>query len=503
MELKDLNLKCLMFQGSIDTHENSAYGDIRLGGVYIIRNVIESAGIESHVIDFLHKFSHKDILRLQKIIEKFNPDFITISDTFLDQQILKQRLYDIKKLFPSLVVIAGSSNPQPEPNRLIDYRIYSYGENAIIKVLEHHFLARDLKFTKKGNTKWVNALRDYPAWPKDDYALRYKPDDFMTNLEPGCLELSRGCRFKCKFCNWPILGIKQDTSQKEIQSIVEALNHNYHTSGVYSYHLADDTFNDRDSKIERLANVVKRLPFEPNFTAFIRLDLVISRPQQLDLLINARVWGHFYGIETLHPDAAKAIGKGMHPDRIKKGLLETKAAFMDKLGLYRGTCGMIAGLPFEPVDSWHKSLEWMNENWDCYLFWGLHISTDPNMNTHSDFSIDAARYGYVPTKNKEVIKWAEDKGLLDIKSTVTHKLDKHIMIWEAEWANFKQATEFSDYYNSNYFSKIKVPNFELLNYCSKDNILDITAQDAYIDKIYKAEELDMISNYIEKKINSV
>ena len=65
---------------------------------------------------------------------------------------------------------------------------------------------------------------------------------------------------------------------------------------------------------------------------------------------------------------------------------------------------MIAGLPFEPIESWHESLEWMDKNWECYLFWALHISTDKDIQTHSDFSIDAKKYGYNPTEDVEMLK---------------------------------------------------------------------------------------------------
>ena len=93
----------------------------------------------------------------------------------------------------------------------------------------------------------------------------------------------------------------------------------------------------------------------------------------------------------------------MHPDKIKKGLLWIRDEFNARLGLYRGTVGMIAGLPYEPVESWYNSLDWLNKNWESFFYWGLHISDDPDTKTHSDFSVDAKKFGYLPTKNKELI----------------------------------------------------------------------------------------------------
>jgi hypothetical protein len=71
---------------------------------------------------------------------------------------------------------------------------------------------------------------------------------------------------------------------------------------------------------------------------------------------------HFYGIETLHPLAGKSIGKGMHPDRIKQGLLDVRDYFKKDNGRCTIGMGMIAGLPYESLDSMQSSLDWLLDN---------------------------------------------------------------------------------------------------------------------------------------------
>lgn len=473
----------------------------RTMGAYKIAGMMRDKEWHVEVLDWITHWSDSQILEFVKKFGKV--DLFAFGNLWMEDDFVIDKIKFLKQNFPNAKYLLGGPRPYQQDFGA-DVMIFGYAEHALEPVLEYMFNNGPIPKSKiplfAPNSLLVDANADYKALEIPDYRVDYIDTDYVLPSDVLTLEMTRGCRFRCKYCSYAFLGVKEDYSRSE-ESIYNEIMNNYVKWGTTSYVIADDTFNDRDIKIQRLANVVERLPFQPNFTAFIRLDLVISRPQQLELLIKARVWGHFYGVETLHPDAAKAIGKGMHPDKIKKGLLETKAAFMDKLGLYRGTCGMIAGLPYEPVDSWYNSLEWMSENWDCFLFWALHISTDKNITTHSDFSIDAAKYGYKPTKDQKLLKWAEDQGLLDIKAQHTHKLDKSIMIWEADWANIKQAHNFADHYNNNYFAGIKVPNFELLNYNGNPKILDITAQDAYIDQIYKEPELKMIDTYINKKVN--
>jgi hypothetical protein len=289
------------------------------------------------------------------------------------------------------------------------------------------------------------------------------------------------------------------------------LMRNYEKWGTTNYIISDDTFNDRDNKIEKLALAVERLPFEPNFTCFIRLDLVISKPHQVDLLIRARCWGHFYGIETFHPQAAKAIGKGMHPDKIKKGLLWIRDEFNNRLGLYRGTCGMIAGLPYEPVQSWYDSLDWLDKNWESFFYWGLHISDDPDTQTQSDFSVDAQKFGYFETKNQEVLDWSIEKGYnvpfkADPMGRLNNKLDNRALVWENDITNFKEASLFGEMYHNKYFFKQRLSNFDMTEYIGKfpedkKELLSLTLDEMYLKRKYSSVNKKRIEQYKQHKLS--
>ena len=392
--------------------------------------------------------------------------------------------------------------------------VFGYSEKALLPVLDWMF---DGGEQPKGrypewapNSLLVDANHMYAGLDIDKFDCEYHSHDFIENHEALTLETSRGCRFKCKYCNYAFLGVKEDYGRSE-DDMYNELMRNYEKWGTTNYIISDDTFNDRDNKIEKLALAVERLPFEPNFTCFIRLDLVISKPHQVDLLIRARCWGHFYGIETFHPQAAKAIGKGMHPDKIKKGLLWIRDEFNNRLGLYRGTCGMIAGLPYEPVQSWYDSLDWLDKNWESFFYWGLHISDDPDTQTQSDFSVDAQKFGYFETKNQEVLDWSIEKGYnvpfkADPMGRLNNKLDNRALVWENDITNFKEASLFGEMYHNKYFFKQRLSNFDMTEYIGKfpedkKELLSLTLDEMYLKRKYSSVNKKRIEQYKEHKLS--
>ena len=72
-------------------------------------------------------------------------------------------------------------------------------------------------------------------------------------------ETSRGCRFKCSYCNFPILGVKDDYT-RDADDFDTNLRRNYDDWGVTEYIITDDTFNDYVEKIRKYADRVDKCP---------------------------------------------------------------------------------------------------------------------------------------------------------------------------------------------------------------------------------------------------
>lgn len=491
-----MNNHCIIFNDSVDIR--------RSAGAYKIANVLNDLGWKTNIIDWISDWKEEDLFfYLDNIVNK-NTKLFSISYTWLKPIFAKKFITKIKNRYPGIKFIAGGQQPfQQDIN--VDIMLFGYAEKAIEPVVSYLFNGGKKptgiypKFSP--NSLLIDCNRHYPAMGMKNYTITYNSDDFIKPEEVLAIELSRGCKFKCAYCNYAFLGIKEDTSTTKDLLKTELLE-NYNKWGVYNYIIADDTFNDRDNKLEMLAEVVEELPFQPNFACFIRIDLLISRPKQLELLTKARVWSHFYGIESFHHEAAKSVKKGMNPEKIKKGLLDIEAYMIENLGLYRGTIGMIAGLPYEPADSWRESQEWLEKNWkrNSWFWWPLEISVDENTDTLSTFSNDWKKFGY---------RKVEDSNLLDeINSLVIkNKYDSNVLIWEADWTNLKEAIDFV---NSTVIKRkqMKLSNFSILNhwnYCieTNKNILDLNYTNSDTRKFKQQINNSLIEKYIKNKLKSI
>jgi DNA repair photolyase len=213
--------------------------------------------------------------------------------------------------------------------------------------------------------------------------------DFIKPHEALSFELSRGCMFKCKFCGYENIGKKKGTYIRTKESIKRQLLENYEKYGTTTYTMVDDTVNESSEKIKDLADIAQNLPFELNWVGFFRADL-IARHNNLSVLKDSGFRSTYLGIETFHPIAAKAIGKGWSSTPECKKLLTTMAKD-DSISIQ---LGMIIGLPGETKQDIYDSYQWcVDNNIPAVTFHGLGISKNAER-FDSEFSKNYEKYGY-------------------------------------------------------------------------------------------------------------
>lgn len=439
----------------------------RASGAYRIATLFRKKGYTVKVIDFMTNWNHEDLFPvLDKLVTDDTIGF-GFSYTWMNNTVVEKLIQELKQTYPNKKYFAGGQQPfQRELG--FDIMVSGYAELFVDKLLDYlvnNIMPTGVKIVPTLKGIHINANTDYPATNINDLTTEYLEDDFLESSEVLTVELSRGCRFACKFCSYPFLGFKHSTFRNRDNLKQEFIN-NYEKFGITSYTIADDTVNDDDAKLEMLASVVEELPFEIDFAAFVRMDLVVTKPYQMELLKRCRIWAHFYGIETFHPVAGKVIGKGMNSDRIKQGLLDMREYFLENLGLYRGSCGLIAGLPGEPVESWHETQKWMRENWidQAWHWWPLDITDDKdNHIIQSDIARNKEKYGYSRiTSNSRI---AEFLSVIEKLNYLTHhQVDDKFFYWQNEHTDFFEAFMFvHGIMTSNQRMQV-APNFWILSY---------------------------------------
>lgn len=334
----------------------------RSGGAHKIATFLRNEGWDVEVLDYWLAFTEEEFQLFCKQRINANTKFLGVSVTFgYKAQILElciKNLEWFKKEYPDITIIAGSKAISDTRALPCDYYVTGFGEFGLL-----HLLNGTAKITEFMGKQVINSDKDHPCFPQKDLQVRYEDRDYLQPTDNLTLELSRGCKFKCKFCSYNAIGLKGDID-RDMDTLYSEMKENYDRFGITTYHIADETTNDSTEKLRKAAEQIKKLPFKPNLTGFIRADLLVSATREDDkkYLAEMGFWAHYYGIETYNEKAGRVIGKGMDRDRMKQGLIDIKDYFWKEVGRYRSTTSLIVGLPYETEESFFEGLDWHLEN---------------------------------------------------------------------------------------------------------------------------------------------
>lgn len=262
--------------------------------------------------------------------------------------------------------------------------------------------------------------------------IRYIDSDIMMPGMAVPIELSRGCIFKCKFCAFPLNGKTKGEWIKRSEVLRSEMLENYEKYGITDYIFADDTHNDSIDKLRLFYDdVYSKLPFKINFSAYMRLDLLMRFPEQAEILKESGLRSAVFGIETLNPTSAKIIGKGVNPREQLAFLKEIKEGVWKEKVL--ASSGWIIGLPADSPDTAPELEEFLWSKDNPLDHWSLsplyikpkHLQFDDALNMTTEFEKNYEKYGYeFPSDNyQHSIHWENKKLGLDFRSCAKQVLD--------------------------------------------------------------------------------
>jgi len=386
-------------------------------GPYLLRHVLAKNGYTCQVIDHCQEFTADELYATIKHFITKDTVCLGFSTTFwrdIERKIwnnnggmppnLDTASRRIKQEYPHIKLVLGGAGIRNVGAKVdhVDALVVGEAEDLFIELLDH-WTKGTAEPPRKTNTT-VNKPY-YNQCINKDYDV--STCDFMWSFsdailpgEPLPLETARGCIFKCKFCSYPHLGKKKMDYLKPIEHIREHMMHNYERWGTRHYIMLDDTFNDSEHKIDTLLDMTRRLPFKIGYVAYIRADLVHRFKGQAEKLQESGLESCFFGLESLHPQASQAVGKGWsgrHAREYIPHLLHD--IWQDKVNV---TTGFIAGLPGEDADSLLDTLKWVNDNGIMTFWLGLGISSPASLAAgsmdgvafYSEFERNADKYGY-------------------------------------------------------------------------------------------------------------
>jgi radical SAM superfamily enzyme YgiQ (UPF0313 family) len=484
----------------------------RGAGAHRIATVLRQQGWDCEVVDFTRFWTSEEIKELLRSRITNKTVFVGFSVFFNYWETRFDDLVDwLKSEYPNVKTIIGGQSVALTPAKHIDYWVDSYGEVAIVELLKHLTGNKTepikFDFNHLGKKKLIRSISAYPAYPLESYGSRLEKRDFLQPYEWLTTEFSRGCKFSCDFCNFPILGVKGDYSRSQVD-FEQEMKYNYDEWGITDYYVADETFNDSTEKIRKFADVADQLSFNPYFNGFIRGDLLVTHKDSWPELVRLGFGAQYYGIESFNHKSAKVIGKGMRAEKIQAGLLEYKNYMKDKL-FFRGVISLIVGLPHETAETMQQSENWLRANWTDQAIIASpldvgSISDDYHLGQTnvSEFRKNLEKYGLRPMANAHINRSTNHSNAPGSPNAITGVADDEIMVWEHDTMNLPQAIEIAT-------RMLDIPHklvnwhFGVLSFTHRKHIQDIPDAASYGKESRPDENMlqSFIKEYKTNKLN--
>ena len=448
-KIEEIYESTVVGKDAIDFILFSPFGETRKIGAYRIAMILREQGYTVKVIDFLEiviqdawstkfikkfykHFVHKNTIfgfsatfmyhflgvaspwpgrgedgSVKKKVGKNFRNFSDLNDNTLS---LNESLFNfvdqLKDFFPdNKIVIGGKGEMVQHMYEMVnaDHLFYGYSEETAANQLI------DI-FKNKPTEKEIDS-GDALDWDFHNCGTTFHPSDFIFPNESLPLEISRGCRFKCKFCGFSLLGRKvSDKYIRNSKHIWNELISNYENFGTTNYNILCDTFNETTEKllvIKDLFDRFKRITGKQiRFNCYLRLELIHRYPEQIQIMKDMGIMACQFGIETLNYESAKAIGKGIKTEDVYSTIQAIRDSWGPDVSLWSG---FIIGLPHDNRETVNQ---WLGDLYDKKLAltgWklqALRIYKGAASAYTSEFSRNSEKYGYtfteMPMKNEKL-----------------------------------------------------------------------------------------------------
>lgn len=329
----------------------------------------------------------------------------------------------IKRCNSNVELVLGGPDAQDAAyTGIFDYVILGYADVSVVKFADY-LSGRGPVPTRRRSVygSWIIDDRLATNYDFVGTEMTYTDQDLILPGETLMIEISRGCIFRCDFCSYPLNGKKKNDHVKLKEILLRELITNFERYKITRYMFSDDTLNDSPDKIKMIWEISQQLPFQLEYWAYIRLDLLGAHPETIDWLIESGCRSMNFGIESMNLETARIIGKGGSRESLTRTVATIRRCHGDQVNLHGN---FIFGLPHESVSSMQRTAkELLNgaiqlHSWSVYP---LIIQRHGQSRTFaSKIDLHSDRYGYHDMTDDEA-KAARMLYGLDPMSSVNYK----------------------------------------------------------------------------------
>lgn len=340
-------------------------------------------------VEARHIHERNDLIRQRELDGRFD-------EYPFSPEIMTEILNKFRQACPAIKVVYGGAKSKFGRAPGADVVFVDFAEETFLNYVQKLRLDRLMGLTTS-SSRLIKYNKDADSFDFANAQIVWDKSDHLFRNELLPIEVTRGCIFKCKYCNFILTGRKKDEYVKSMTAIREELVRNHAEHGITRYLICDDTFNDSNQKLEDMLRVTDSLPFKLEFVAYIRPEILARYPQQLTTLRQLGLRFAKFGIETLNDATRKFILKGVEMERMVDTLQAIRDAWSDEV-ITSGS--FIFGLPKETRESLQFQYEWIKTTGKDLLHridshpLFINFGGDESIKK-SDIDENYAQYGYV------------------------------------------------------------------------------------------------------------
>ena len=359
---KDITIINFLLPVSTGDPKNKTITVVPIGSLYVV-SFLEKKGFS---VDF------KDY-QLNKFKNPFDSDsilsFLANSSDIIgirsDSHLLPFLVYAIQKLkqkFPEKVVILGGPGPTSVAGTLIknfpfiDIIVKGEGEYTILDLMrrlkkkEKLDGVKGIVFKKKdGSIKETPLRKRIENLDKLPFPAYYKlnPKDYQRIN----IITSRGCPFKCTFCDvapfWQYRNIS-----RSIDNVIKEIHYFQDIFHFKRFGFSDDNFVLNRKRVLEFCDKFKESGINAQWSAYGRVNLMDDI--LMEKMSKAGCYGIFFGVESGSNRVLKKIKKGFTVAKARK-LIIRSTRYFEKV-----CASFMWDFPFESLNDFLKTIKLMN-----------------------------------------------------------------------------------------------------------------------------------------------
>lgn len=325
-------------------------------GLAFVGTVLKNNGFEVLVVDYA--FCH-DGPSVKDFCEQFNPDIIGLS-IYTSTWERYDGLLDELDGFTDAVIMAGGPHVSINydvlsTDKRFDYLITGEVEEKICDICNS---CQKNELPEIINCGYV----DTESIPLADFSICYRHE----KLRERGIQLSRGCPYKCSFCQVQLIASKKVRYRKIDSCIEEIENQLDIMPNLRTVRIIDDSPSFRLDLFKYfMRKFIEKFPQLQINIQHLRADQIDE--EAVKLLKQAHVQSITVGVESANPEVYKHVMKGETLEQIEKGC---RLITNERIRLY---LAFIIGLPLSNYEREKDSLDFAKKLKSYYVYWNMLI----------------------------------------------------------------------------------------------------------------------------------